>query len=143
MVLRACGTTLLELLVVLGLIALVLAAVSPRMGDVLAAAELRSGALRLSSALTRARFAALAQGSPWLVRVVDERSFTVGSPAGVDHIRLPGLVRIVATTSGGDVRFQPNGWAENATFTLEHHGRVRRVVVNQRGRVVVGAAEAP
>ena len=142
MLFRTRGTTLLELLVVLGLLSVVLGTVSPRLSEVLAGVELRSGAWRLSSALMRARFGALAHGNIWSVAVTDPSAFEVGSVAGVERISLPGRVRFLRATSGGEVRFRPNGGAENATFTLGHGARTRAVVVNQRGRVSVGGERA-
>ena len=132
---RTRGVTLLELLV-FGLLSLFAGAAVPQLSSMMGMLELRAGALRMASALTRARFAALAHGEPWWVRVVGPSAFEVG-PEGIAPVRtqLPGNVRFVAVTSGGEVRFGPNGWAENATFTLGYAEHERSVVVNQRGRV--------
>ena len=138
MVDRVRGVTLLELLVVLGLFAVLAGVAAPHVSGMTGALELRSGALRVASALTRARFAALAHGQAWWVRVVDESTFEVGPEgASASRTRLPGRVRFLGATSGGDVRFRPNGWADNATFTLGRDHDARSVVVNQRGRVTV------
>jgi len=143
MVDRARGVTLLELLVLLGLFSVLAGAAAPYASQMMGALELRAGALRVASGFSRARFAALAHGRPWRVRVVGPAAFEVGAEGEEPgRIALPGRVRFVGATSGGDVRFRPNGWAENATFTLGRGNEMRAVVVNQRGRVTVRAGDA-
>ncbi len=138
------GVTLLELLVLLGLLAVLAGAAAPYVATMMGGLELRSAALRVAGALTSARYASLADGRPWWVRVVDETTFEVGAEgADFARTRLPGRVRFLAATSGGHVRFRPTGWAENATFTLGSDEGQRRVVVNQRGRVSVRAGATP
>lgn len=138
MVDRRRGVTLLELLVLLGLFGVLAGAAVPYVSPMVRALEVRAGAIRVASALTRARVAALANGRPWSVRVVGPSTFEIGGEgAPAERTQLPASVRFLAVTSGGEVRFRPNGWAENATFTLGAEGEVRRVVVNQRGKVTV------
>lgn len=137
---RTRGVTLLELLALLAVLAVLVGTVAPHMRGMMGGLELRAGTLRLASALTRARYAALAHGRDWWVRVVDEASFESGPDgAGASRTRLPAGVRFVSATSGGEVRFRPNGWADNATFTLGRGPSERAVVVNQRGRITVRA----
>ena len=131
----AGGCTLLEALVVLAVIAVVAGAAVPHAAGIASGIDLRSGALRLASALIRARAAALREGRSWVLEA-SERDFVLG-PRGAPEQResFPGRVRLRAATSGGDVRFAPDGTAENASFVLALEGQERRVVVNQRGRV--------
>ncbi len=140
---RRRGFTLLELLVLLGLLGVVVLASIPHASAMRSALELRSAALRVASELTRARYGALAEGRAWWVRIVDESTLEVGPEGGATtRSRLPGQSRFVASTSGGDVRFQPNGWGENATFTIGRGAGRRSVVVNQRGRVEMRLEDA-
>lgn len=133
---RAGGFTLLEALVVLAVIAVVVGAAVPRAAGIAAGIDLRSGAIRLASALIRARAAALREGRSWVLEA-SERGFTLGPRRAPEQQRetFPGRVRLRAATSGGDVRLAPDGTAENASFVLVLDGQERRVVVNQRGRV--------
>lgn len=136
------GVTLLELLVALGLFGVLVGTAAPYVSTIRASLEVRSSALRVAAALRRARVAALSEGRAWSVRVVDGTSFDVGADGGgAARTRLAGRARFVSATSGGDVRFRPSGWAENATLVVGIEDDVRRVVVNQRGRVVIREAE--
>jgi len=138
MVDRHRGFTLLELLVLLGLFGVLAGAASVYVSPMVRGLEVRTGAVRVASALTRARVAALADGRPWSVRVVGPSTLEIGEEgAPAQRTELPSRVRFLSVTSGGDVRFRPNGWAENATFTIGSEDEVRRVVVNQRGRISV------
>jgi prepilin-type N-terminal cleavage/methylation domain-containing protein len=131
------GFTLLEALVVIAVLALLGGAVAPHAAGIVAGIDLRAGALRLAAALVRGRMAALREGRVWVL-AASERGFALG-PEGEPGApeRFPGRVRLRRASSRGDVRFSPDGTAENATWTLALDGRQRRVVVNQRGRVHV------
>ncbi len=135
------GVTLLELLVLLGALGVVVGSATPWTAGLLRQLETRSGAVRVASALTRARYGALAEGRSWTVRVLDERTFEVG-PLETRRERqaLPQSVRFLDVNSGGDVRFSSGGGAENATFVIGNAVARRVVVVNQRGRVSVREA---
>jgi len=133
----AIGLTLLETVVVLALAATLCGAAAPYAAGVLAELELRDAAVRVAAALVRGRSAALRDGRTWVV-VAAGRTLSLG-PVGDEGERetLPRRVEIAASTSGGEVRFSPNGMAENATFIVAVDGRSRRVIVNQRGRVTL------
>lgn len=136
------GVTLLELLVALGLFAVLAGVAAPYMGEMRAALEVRSSTLRVAAALRKARVAALAQGRTWVLRVVDGSSFDVGAEGTEGtRTRLEGRARFLSTTAGGEVRFGPGGWAGNATFVVGIDDDARRVVVNQRGRIVIRRPE--
>jgi type II secretory pathway pseudopilin PulG len=134
---RQSGLTLLETIATLGVVAIVIAAAAPHASGMLAALELRAGAVRVASAIVRGRIAALREGRTWVLETTPQE-LRLG-PLGVEPVRetLPGRVRIRAATSGGEVRFAPSGTAENATFTLAVDDREERVVLNQRGRVTL------
>ena len=119
----------------MALFALLVGSATPSLQEAASGLRLRDASLRFVAALERGRAAALAQGRTWYVKA-DGASFTAG-PLGEPGIRevLPGGAVFTATTSGGEVRFSPNGIAENATFTLGLATSTRRVVVNQRGKV--------
>ncbi len=137
----ARGWTLLELLVALAAAGVLIGTAVLGAGAFLARLELRAGALRTAGAALRARSAAVREGRAWAL-AAGTRSLVAGPVGGEPRlvVRLPPRVRLVRATSGGEVRFDPTGRAENATFTLALDGGrdgVARVVVNQRGRVRV------
>lgn len=132
------GVTLLELLVTLAVFGAMAGSAWPHVSAMRAGLELRAGVLRLTSALLRARTAALAGGRAWEVRVVDDRTFAQGA-VGEDGVltTLPSGVRFVHWTAGGVVRFSSAGRAGNATWILAAGDLRQSVVINQRGRVSV------
>jgi len=138
------GVTLLDVLVTLGIAAVIAASAAPRVFDLLGGLELRAGAMRVSSAFVRARLAALSEARTWVVRTAGDHTIEIG-PLDEEATRedLPGLVRFARATSGGEVRFAPSGWAENATFTVARGDRERAVTVNQRGRVTLREEVGP
>lgn len=136
------GWTLLELLIALAVVAVLLGAAAPVAGAFLARLELRSASLRVAAAAIQTRGAAVREGRAWAL-VGRPRSLLAG-PVGEPPAlvtRLPPRVRLAAMSSRGDVRFEPTGRAENATFTLAlatvSGELIGHVVVNQRGRVRV------
>ena len=131
------GFTLLESVVVLAIAAIVCGAAVPYAAGVLTELELRNGAVRVAAALVRARSAALRDGRTWVVLAAG-RTVSIGPLGGEgQHESLPGRVEVGGSTSGGEVRFSPNGMAENATFQIVLGARERRVIVNQRGRITL------
>ena len=134
-VLDGQGFTLLELLLLLGVSAILAAAAVPAAAQMLAGVQLRAAALGVVGTLTRARRAALAEGRSWVVRVEGGAVLVgpLGSPPRTEN--LSNGTRLVEATSGGDVRFFPDGRAENMTLIFELKGQRRAVVVNQRGRL--------
>ena len=135
------GFTLLEVLVVLSILAILAGSAWPRVAALRQGLEVRSATLIVASLLTRARYAAMAKGRAWYVRVASPSTLEVGPVDGVlVPTTLPPGASVLGATSGGDVRFRPNGSAENATFRIGRDAVERWVVVNQRGRVSVREA---
>ncbi len=128
---------MVEVVLTLTFFAIVTAAAAPSIVAARTGVELRSAALGLVGAMVRARRGALAEGRSWQVRVREYRVDLIPAGVGGSSELLAGGARLVAATSGGDVRFFPDGLAENATFTLELAGQRRSVIVNQRGRLRV------
>jgi general secretion pathway protein H len=137
---RLHGFSLLELVVCLALVATIAGAGAIRLPDALAGLRLSGAAQRLSAALRQARGRALERGGPvevqldaggglWELR--DSLGVTVARealPAGVAFASLPASRR---------VRFSALGTSDNATIELAAGKAMRRIVVNQRGRVRV------
>lgn len=128
------GFTLLELLVAIGLLAILAGVAAPGFGALAGGWQLRAAALRVAGTLNRARAGALRGSESWSVRAsgdallfgpVRGRAQRVAMPAGI----------FVSVNSGGVVQFSRAGYAENATFRLLGDQGERRVVVNQRGRI--------
>ena len=130
------GATLVEIVSTLAILALLAGAAVPSFRRSLDGVELRRAAVQLAAALERGRAAAMTQGRSWRLAVATD-SYTLG-PVGGGGLRevLPGGAVFTGSTSGGAVRFSPSGTAENATFTLGLGGATRRVIVNQRGKVL-------
>lgn len=128
------GFTLLECLIVLAILAILGATTIPQVGAISGQWRLRSAGIRLSAELVRARWGALRAAEPWTVRPTTTGLRIEKGQNDVATVALPPGI-MVSVNSGGDVRFLPNGSAENATFRLVNAWGERRVVVNQRGRV--------
>jgi Tfp pilus assembly protein FimT len=137
---RLQGASLLELLVCLALLVTIAGTGALRVPDIMAGMRLSGTAHRLSAALRQARGRALERGGPVEV-LFDEAGnrWEVQEPNGPSIARevLPPGVTFAGLPANRRVRFSAIGTAENATVTLGAGGVVRRVVVNQRGRVRV------
>jgi prepilin-type N-terminal cleavage/methylation domain-containing protein len=129
------GFTLLEGIVVLAIAAVLCGAAVPYAAGVLAELELRNASVRVAAALVRGRSAALRDGRTWVLLAAGRTLSLAPLGAQGERESLPDRVAVASSTSGGEVRFSPNGLAENATFRIVLGARERRVVVNQRGRI--------
>src|SRR5215831_19206829 len=137
---RMQGASLLELLACLVLLVTIAGTGALRLPDILAGVRLSGSAHRLSAALRQARGQALERGGP--VEIVFDQSrglWEMREPNGASLERevLPPGVTFASLPSSGRVRFTAVGTADNATVALEAGAVVRRIVVNQRGRVRV------
>ena len=111
-----------------------------RLPDVLAAVRLGGAAQRLSAALRQARGHALEHGGPVEVALDDARqAWEVREVSATTLAReaLPPGVTFASLPASRRVRFTALGTTDNATITLGAGATVRRIVVNQRGRVRV------
>lgn len=135
---RNRGTSLLELLVTLGLAGVVARIATPQLSALRVHARLAGASRTVATQLRLARGVAIAQGLAVTVRfdaprrvceVIDRdgRWLATGAlPPGIAFGALPARRRIL---------FGALGTAENGTVTLAAGARTRRVIVNQRGRV--------
>ncbi len=137
---RIQGFSLLELVACLALLATIATVGALRLPDVLASLRLSGAAQRLSAALRQARGRALERGAPVEVQLDEGRSlWELRDTTGVTVARetLPPGVTFAGLPVSRRVRFSALGTTDNATIALGAGVTVRRIVVNQRGRVRV------
>ena len=137
---RTAGFGLVEVMAGLAVVMTTVGIGSTSLGGLVGSVRLSGAAERLASAFRAARSEALARGRAvevrfdpprrtWSVREDGGPVTTVEQlPVGVTFSSLPSALRL---------RFTATGAADNATVALAAGGRVRRVIVNQRGRVRV------
>ena len=137
---RTAGFTVLELVAGLAIAASVAGTAALRLPPVVASIRLAAAAHRLAATLRQARGRALAHD----VRVdvvldVARGTWTVRELGGAALApqALPGGVAFTSVPAAGRVRFTTVGGADNATVVLAAGSALRRVIVNQRGRVRV------
>lgn len=145
------GFTLLELLVVLAIAGLLLAAVPPLLSQALPGLELKSGARQLAAGLRFARDRALAtRQETWVEMDVEQREVTVSGRDG--RLRLSqdlNLSLIGADTertdeSRGGIRFYPDGTSTGGRVILSHAHQGYQIDVDWlTGQVRVRTVEAP
>ena len=140
LIIRSSGFGLVELVAGLALVAVVAGAGALRLPEVLASLRLSGAVQHLSAALRQARGRALERGGPVEVQLDDARGLwelrdTSGPVVARDA--LPPGIRFASLPASRRVRFTAIGTSDNATIALDAGGPVRRIVVNQRGRVRV------
>jgi prepilin-type N-terminal cleavage/methylation domain-containing protein len=137
---RMHGFTLFELVACLALVATIAGGAALRLPDILASVRLSGATQRLSAALRQARGHALERGSPVEAELDDARGlWEVREVSGASLARepLPAGVIFASLPASRRVRFSAIGTTDNATIMLGAGAIVRRIVVNQRGRVRV------
>lgn len=145
------GFTLLELLVVLAIAGLLMAAVPPLLSQALPGLELKSGARQLAAGLRFARDRALAtRQETWVEMDVEQREVAI---SGRDkRLRLSQdltLSLISAETemtddNQGGIRFYPDGTSTGGRVVLSYAARGYQIDVDWlTGRVRVQAVEVP
>jgi type II secretory pathway component PulJ len=133
--------TILEVLLSLGLFALLSYGTWQSIDAVQAGTRLEAGRIDLVLALSQARRLAYLRQTSVLAAATegDGEVLLVPDTSGPMTLPLTRGVALAAVPARGGVLFHPSGWAENATFELasSQTGRPgrRRVVVNQRGRI--------
>jgi Tfp pilus assembly protein FimT len=136
--LRTAGFSLFELVAGLAVAATVAGSATLALPPVIAKVRLAAAAHRLAATLRQARGRALARNLRIDVRFdVVRGTWDVQEVGGValETQALPAGVAFGSLPSSARVRFDTTGGAENATIVLNAATSVRRIVVNQRGRV--------
>lgn len=132
--------TLLETLVGLGLATILAGASVVQLAELVASARVTGAARTVATALRLARGIALSGGGTTEVRFDPvARSCQTRDPAGavVETRFLPSPIGFTALPARQRVQFYGLGTGDNATVAIGAGARVRRIVVNQRGRVRV------
>lgn len=140
MLMRGGGFTMVELVATMALAAVVLGTGAVSLPPLVASVRLGAAAQRLAATLRQARGRALERNVRIEVRLdPTQRTWRVREWGGIDveSHQLPAGVTFVGVPASGQVRFGTTGTADNATITLAAGTAVRRVIVNQRGRVRV------
>ena len=129
------GFTLIEIVIVLGIVAVSLTLVPTLFSGALGSVSLKRDARELGSALRHLRSVAIATQAPQALNVdVDARSYAAGEGSGV--VSLPDNIRVEIVTAEsemlndhvGSIRFFPDGGATGGQIILERGGR--RIVVD-------------
>ncbi len=136
-VMAARGFTLVELLVVLGIIALVIAVAAPIVSRGLPGAALKTATSDVANGLRRAQSAAIMSNSEVVFRVdVDDRRFTVGQEGEAQQLPAELTLSLVvgdseARESGiGGIRFFPDGSSTGGQISLAMDARRTNVSVD-------------
>lgn len=130
------GYTLFEVLIVLAIIALVLAAV-PIMAGRRAGPEVRAAAIEVAAAMREARSEAIARFEPVAFQLdVESRAYRVGSggsaktlPPALELALYTARKELAGETAGG-IRFFPDGSATGGRVTLSEDGQRYVVTVD-------------
>ena len=136
------GTTLIEIVIVLAAVAILTAALLPRLAGPLDALGAESAAIRIAGAHARARLYALSGSRVTLVSVAAD-SLVIRSVDGIDTSIVwsdPGPLADRVTLAGPvtPVAFAPTGWTlglANRTYRLVRGAAHRDVVISRLGRV--------
>lgn len=146
----ARGFTLLELLVVLGLAALVLALVLPRLGGGLEGLRVRTASRHVAALLRSARLEAIVRRQPVTVTLDPQagevRTEGSASSAARRRVALPDGVRLVVFDEANRprydraarIRFSPRGGSDGGTLGVAGAGRLIPIAVDPlTGRVSI------
>jgi general secretion pathway protein H len=129
------GFTLVELLVVMGIAALVLALVGTSISRSISGAEMRVAARKMTAALRYTRTRAILDKQEQ-VFLVDTENRKYMAPKR-DEVELPEGMNVALTTarseltaeSVGGIRFYPDGGSTGGFVELETNGRIYRINV--------------
>jgi len=137
---RERGVTLLETLAGIGLAGVLAGSGVVQLVGLVASARVSGAARTVATALRLARAIALSEDGASEVRFdVARRTCETRNPGGtvVETRFLPPGIGFTSLPSRRRVQFGGLGSADNATIVIGAGSRVRRIVVNQRGRVRV------
>ncbi len=122
---RSYGFTLLELLVVLGLLAMVYALVPPMLNAGGSMAELKAGARQVAAGLRSARSRAIVSREEAVLRVdVEARNFSITGDKKIRRLPHQAQIRVftaegeVQNASNAAIRFYPDGGSTGGRVTL-------------------------
>lgn len=132
----ARGFSLLELLVVMLIVGLSVAAIAAALPGMNSGPAIELATSRLATGLKKARMRAISQQVVETVRI-DPGTHYYSIGRGGNGVRLPDTVVVVPPRSGA-IRFYPDGGADSATIRLTEGRRTARVDVSpMTGRVTV------
>jgi general secretion pathway protein H len=137
------GFTLIEMLVVLAILALVMAVMTPMLAGSRSRAELDAAAHELASALRETRSLAIREGRSESFVIAARRFRAAGGPL---RPLAPGLALALATARGdavpaGAIRFFADGSSSGGELIVASGGRRSYVTVDWlTGRVALGPA---
>ncbi len=151
------GVTLIEMIVTVGILALLLGIIALNAATFLGPLRLSSAARQVAIDLQLTRMKAIAQNrkfralftaggttyqverrndadNGWDLHALYGHGTTASSAASIS---LPQGAEIQSANSGGNVIFQPRGTAENATIVIRHSAAstTKSIVVNLAGRI--------
>jgi general secretion pathway protein H len=145
--LRDAGFTLFELLAVLVVLAMMIAAVSALYRPPSAGTQVKATAYLAASRLRDLRAAAMTTGSE-RVATIDVSKRMIGFSDGREPLQLNKTIAVAVTGADAErrsetvegIRFYPNGSSSGATITLRSEGEAYEVRINWlTGRVSTGA----
>jgi len=132
------GFTSIETVAALAMMAALAAGGLSTISSLSATLRLAASARTLAQTMRETRARALAEGRPLEVRFdASTHAWSIATPDGTIRRQeaLPAPVRFAALPARARIRFDATGGAENGTIVLGTTAAVRRIVVNQRGRV--------
>ena len=134
---RSRGVTLLELLLVLGIMAIVFAVALPHVNGGVSGTELKSAARKVAAGLREARITAVSQHTDAVLEIdLDQHTFRVSGdsreytlPAKTD-LKLFTAQQEIVTDRVGSIRFYPDGGSTGGRITVAAGERKYDIDVN-------------
>ena len=134
---RSRGITLLELLLVLGIIAMLFAVALPRVEGGVSGTDLKAAARKVAAGLREARITAVSQHAQTVLEIdLDQHSFRVSGdpreytlPAKTD-LKLYTAQQEIVNDRVGSIRFYPDGGSTGGRITVAAGDRKYDIDVN-------------
>jgi type IV fimbrial biogenesis protein FimT len=136
----AKGSTLIELLIALGILSIVALTSIPAAGALRDRAAVRSATTEMVSALALARSSGLAEARVVAVRFDSsaDRSLVISPPDTLLDLPLGARYGIALSSTRDSIAYGPTGrgyGASNTTITIRRNGAADTIVVSRLGRV--------